>query len=148
MTKQQAAEKYSNELIAELKKEVFPNESLAPRYWDIKVTVLYNTSFANLQQLFPINWDEYSALHLKSSDFTLFEVQLINTLVTMQTPKDLLVAAGIEKNAYQTLMESIMKMGDVYNELVAPISERIQKRIEIMSAPNGAYKETPVRFIK
>jgi hypothetical protein len=144
MTKQQAAEKYSNDLIEELKNVSFPDESLAPNYNDVKASSLFYISFANIQQLFPITWDEYKAIHSKFSGFTLFEVQVINTIASMRTPKELAIASG----NYIEQIEAIMKMGDVYNELVAPISERIQKRIEIMSAPNGAYKETPVRFIK
>lgn len=141
MNKQEAQQKFSEELIAELKKTIVPDDQIPFHYSEVKEKVLAVCSLAWLQSQFPITTQEYIDLTEKAYGFTLFEVQTINALVMMRTPADF---GGLRE--YTSAVNDAVTAGSVYGAMVQPISESIKTRIELTCDVKGLWGK-PLKMV-
>lgn len=136
MTKQEAQQKFNEDLITELKSTPFPAErvkGIADYPW-IRDTLLEKMPLASLQAQFPLTTSEYIDLVKKTGGFTLFETQIINTLILSSAPN---VIGSL--HSYTDAVHLATEIGEVYNELVKPITEAIKTRIELMGGVKGLW---------
>lgn len=144
MNKQQANQAFQQELFDKVRETLFEGNLINQEYVHLKNEALRHVSFAYLQGEFQLSFPDYKTLLDKSEAFTLMEVHIINTLLSSMKPKDL---EGITHYSYPSIIGILMEMGDEYNKQVAPLTESIQRKINIMSGGRH-FKSSNLQIIQ
>lgn len=148
MNKQEASQTFQKELLEKVRETVFVSSNtstiLLEEYAKLKNEALRHVSFAYLQSEFQLSFPDYKTLLDKSEAFTLMEVHIINTLLSSMKPKDL---EGITTLSYTSIIDLLMRLGDEYNNQIQPVTDSIQRKINIMSGGRH-FKSSNLQIIQ